>query len=290
MLPDRLPRIPWSVVADNAQKVILSPQDIHLWFVDLDRAPEYEKLTTVLSVEERSRAERFYTEQLRHRFAAGRAMLRGILNHYLAWDANRIEFHYNDKGKPHIDFSRYPTDRGDTYTDSYFYGSSATEADNSSVRLPEIAIPLHFNLSHSHHMALYAISRSPIGVDLEHIRPLPNALDLAQRFFAPSEFQILQTLPVEQQAYTFFRYWVCKEAYVKAIGEGLAHLDRVEVALGDRLRGRSPTLVQVDHLGDATTQRWFLTEVTVSPEAVAAVASQAESAQFKYGYGTWDFL
>src|SRR5437588_11462711 len=46
-------------------------------------------------------------------------------------------------------------------------------------------------------------------------------MDLAERFFAPQEFEALSTVPVEERQYRFFEYWTFKEAYAKARGMGL---------------------------------------------------------------------
>jgi 4'-phosphopantetheinyl transferase len=87
---------------------------------------------------------------------------------------------------------------------------------------------LHFNMSHSHELALCAVStRREVGIDLEYLRPMPDALQLAKRFFSRAEHALV---PVEEQVPVFFRLWTAKEAYLKATGKGLGHpLDQVEI-------------------------------------------------------------
>jgi 4'-phosphopantetheinyl transferase len=47
-------------------------------------------------------------------------------------------------------------------------------------------------------------------------------LDVADRFFSPSEVAALRALPREEQLDRFFFYWTLKESYIKARGMGLA--------------------------------------------------------------------
>jgi 4'-phosphopantetheinyl transferase len=107
---------------------------------------------------------------------------------------------------------------------------------------------LHFNLAHSAALALVAVTRAgPIGVDVERIRPMPNAGDMVTRFFSKREAAAFQALSEDQKTEAFFRLWTRKEAWLKATGEGIAgSLDRVEVAF---LPGEPPRFLSLP--GDA---------------------------------------
>ena len=61
-----------------------------------------------------------------------------------------------------------------------------------------------------------------VGVDVEHEGRIVAALDLARRFFTPREAAELSSLPPEQQRTAFLRLWTLKEAFLKALGVGLA--------------------------------------------------------------------
>jgi 4'-phosphopantetheinyl transferase len=64
-------------------------------------------------------------------------------------------------------------------------------------------------------------------------------LALAKRFFSAQEYLAISNLSGNTQLNLFFRLWTCKEAYLKAVGLGIAGgLDRVVV----HLEGRSPVL------------------------------------------------
>jgi phosphopantetheine--protein transferase-like protein len=61
-----------------------------------------------------------------------------------------------------------------------------------------------------------------VGVDVEQIRPLPDVHEIASRFFCPEEAAELISLPPDQRGQAFFLCWTRKEAYIKAIGDGLS--------------------------------------------------------------------
>ena len=79
-----------------------------------------------------------------------------------------------------------------------------------------------FNLSHAHDRALIAVSKGQeVGVDLEFVRADVEVANLSERFFSPSEHAAIMQATEERRAMRFFRYWVAKEALLKAQGIGL---------------------------------------------------------------------
>ena len=90
-----------------------------------------------------------------------------------------------------------------------------------------------FNLSHARDHVLIAIARNqPVGVDLERIDRRIETQDLSRRFFARAEADALDALPEAARLPAFLRLWTCKEAVLKAIGEGIGFgLDKVAFAL-----------------------------------------------------------
>jgi 4'-phosphopantetheinyl transferase len=83
--------------------------------------------------------------------------------------------------------------------------------------------PLHFNVSHSGGALALAVSRSqPLGIDLEHHRRPRRVTELAHRFFAPHEAQVLERLPEPERQIAFLGLWTRKEALVKAEGTGIS--------------------------------------------------------------------
>jgi 4'-phosphopantetheinyl transferase len=217
----------------------LSRDEVHVWQADLDPpASRLQQLAQTLSADEHSRAKRFYFEQHRQRFIAGRGILRTILGRYLGIEPRQLQFCYGPRGKPAL-----------------------AETSGGSI--------LQFNLSHSQGLALYAVTRDrQIGIDLECIRSISDVEQIAKRFFSAREYAVISELPPNQKQEAFFRCWTCKEAYLKATGEGLAQLDRIEVLLTP---GEPVTLLNVT--GDLhTAQGWVLQELTPASGYLAALA------------------
>ncbi|MBN3758343.1 4'-phosphopantetheinyl transferase superfamily protein [Paraburkholderia sp. Tr-20389] len=81
--------------------------------------------------------------------------------------------------------------------------------------------PLQFNVSHSDARALIAVSRGPVGVDLEHIDARVNVDALLDHVCHETERNAFTQLTGQARVARFFALWVAKEAYCKALGEGL---------------------------------------------------------------------
>ena len=130
-------------------------------------------------------------------------------------------------------------------------------------------------MSHSQGLALYAITRErEIGVDIEHVRPVPEAEQIADRFFSARESAVFRALPPSQKPKAFFNCWTRKEAYIKAIGDGLAWpLDQIEVSLA---LGEPARLLSI--AGDPiSAKRWELQELTPACSYVAALAVEGHN-------------
>jgi len=165
--------------------------------LDIDDAAT-EGVGAGLSVDETERANRFVERRARRQYVISRAAIRRILGTYLAAAPRDIVFTITGDGKP------------------------ALAAPNE--------LQLEFNTSHSGELALIGVARSrAIGIDVEHVRPLPRALHLAKRFFSASEYAILRELPGDELARAFLSIWVRREGTAKAQGlsvwRGLAKLE-----------------------------------------------------------------
>ncbi len=81
-----------------------------------------------------------------------------------------------------------------------------------------------YNLSHSGDYVLCAVDLGgekdiAVGCDIEKIKKIN--LKIAERFFCENEYRhILNQDSLEKQQESFFRYWVLKESFVKAIRRG----------------------------------------------------------------------
>lgn len=207
--------------------LVLSSEDAHLWRIDLDLdPPDLRTLASTLSPAEQARAARFFRAIDRDHFTAARGALREILGRYLAIEPRAIEFSYNPYGKPAL----------------------AYDPDANA---------LTFNLSHSGGIALLAVTKArAIGVDLEQMRDDFASLEIAKRFFSSRETAALETLPPEEQTSAFFHCWTRKEAYIKALGEGLSRsLQGFSVSID-----HPAALLEDDSDPEAAT-RWSLIDV-----------------------------
>jgi 4'-phosphopantetheinyl transferase len=209
----------------------LLSDDVHIWRINLTPSkPQLESFQATLSSDEITRAQRFYFPEHRERFIAGRGTLRAILSQYLGINPKQVEFEYQRRGKPLL---------------------AAKFADKG----------LLFNLSHSQDLALLGVSyQYQIGVDLEYIRTMSDLESLAKRFFSSREYEHLRLFSAEEQQQIFFRYWTCKEAYLKATGDGLVQLEEIEISLTPN----QPSQLLIS--GD-----WSLKELTPADNFAAAV-------------------
>ena len=212
---------------------------VHVWRTSLDlSAPQVQRLRQTLAGDELSRAARFHFERDRTHYTVARGVLRDLLSRYLKAQPHQLRFDYSPYGKP-------------------------------ALAAPGHAA-LNFNVSHSHGMALFAITRGrEIGVDIEYIRADFECAEIAERFFSSQENAVLRTLPAGVQHEAFFNCWTRKEAYIKAIGEGLSHpLDEFDVSLAPG----EPAALLTSRGDPREVERWSLKELFPAPGYVAALA------------------
>lgn len=236
-----------------ATPMALHMHEIHVWRASLEQ-PEavFRKLQATLSADEFARASRFQFEQHRRRFVVARGVLRDILGRYLGVAANVITFEYETHGKPKLAKAKHPEN-------------------------------FCFNLSHAKELALCAITRGhALGVDVEHIHPISDAEQIARRFFSEREAGQFCALPQEQKQIAFFNCWTRKEAFIKALGEGLSHpLDRFEVAF---LPGELAALLQT-RPDPQEAERWSM--FAFEPAADYAGALVVAGKDFALKYWQW---
>ena len=78
------------------------------------------------------------------------------------------------------------------------------------------------SISHSARWILIAAScAGQIGVDIERRRPIRCLEALASRFFSVEEIEGFQAIDEMEREAAFFRTWVRKEAYLKAVDAGV---------------------------------------------------------------------
>ena len=141
---------------------------------------------------EHERARRYQFEADRHRHLAGRALARLVLARRLDREPQALTFNEGPHGKPHLE------------------------------RQPDDGPSLHHNVAHTGDVVLVAVSQGvPVGIDVESRAREMDAAALAERVCTEAERAWWRRRPESQRHDAFLHLWTCKEAFLKATGEGL---------------------------------------------------------------------
>lgn len=213
---------------------------VDVWLISLPPDREWlDAYIAVLDPEERTRADRFRSNEHRVRFVLAHGALRIALSLYLSCDPAEMQFVTDQYGKPAL-----------------ILGPDQPE--------------IRFNLSHSGDVVIIGVTKArEIGVDVERIVSKESHAAIAERYFSPQERVALAQLSEPERRIGFFNCWTRKEAYIKARGEGLSiPLDGFDVSLSP---GEEAELLE-SRIDPSDTARWRLREVPVMAGYVAAIA------------------
>ena len=220
---------------------LLPDQDfVDVWRSEID-LPENEvsHYQAMLSSEELQRAERFKFASKRREYIVTRGLLRSALGLLMKVGGEEIGFSYTAENKPVLE------------------------------NVPQQE-QLVFNASHSHGQAVVAVSLNrQLGVDIEKIRNDVEYEKLATRYFSENEQQALKDYQGDRRE-AFFATWTRKEAFVKAVGKGIAYgLSEFDVNVDPKLEPvMLATRWQVD---DA--HNWFMAKLPTARDYQACVAA-----------------
>ncbi|MDD1750018.1 MAG: 4'-phosphopantetheinyl transferase superfamily protein [Methanothrix sp.] len=220
---------------------VLRPNEVHVWRVDLARTYSMpvvrNSLLQTLSIEERKKLEGHVLSAEQDRLFSSRGVLRTILGTYLALSPSRIEFTYGHRGKPAL---------------------ASTQSDRN----------IQFNISHSGDWMLCAISSGcELGVDIEMVRRNVDVEGMARLVFSDLDLRRFACTPARSRAELFFTSWVRREAFVKAIGEGL-HFPLAAVS-GTLCAGAVQRMKAIGPAG--SDAKLFLQDLDIAPEYKAAL-------------------
>ncbi len=159
-----------------------------------------------------------------------------LLGRYLNVPPANIQFKYGSKGKPTL----------------------------------TVLETVNFNASHSGDLAVFAFTEHcKVGIDVEQIRPLPDMQNIADRFFCSEEAVELMSLNANERKHAFFLCWTRKEAYIKAIGDGLSTpVDNFRVTIQP---GQPARFIHVNQDANAAND-WKLYDLQLAPNYAAALA------------------
>jgi 4'-phosphopantetheinyl transferase len=160
---------------------------IDVWRIrPLRRAGDVATLKAILPPEEIARVERGSDPVRRQAAITSRAVLRLLLAHYTHIPANELRLLAGKNGKPYLDTDQNP------------HG-------------------ITFNFSDSADMALIAVTwKREVGVDVEQIREIERAMEIASRHFSPEIAEELRKASDDEKSRVFLQNWARHEALLKA--------------------------------------------------------------------------
>ncbi|MBN1468465.1 MAG: 4'-phosphopantetheinyl transferase superfamily protein [Fusobacteriaceae bacterium] len=173
----------------KVDRVSLKEREVHIWLIKWKEAlPLILLKWAVMSKNERKKVESFKFFEDRMRCATGKIISRIILSSYTKLEEHKLHITNQKYGKPYL------------------------ENDN-------LGESIHYNVSHSEELVLLVFTKLPlIGVDIEKMKDIPEYIEISKQFFTYSEYQNIKKKAKKE---FFYQYWTAKEAYVKALGEGL---------------------------------------------------------------------
>ena len=230
-----IPKIEWTI---TSQPPVINGEEVHIWRIDLsDFADAAPKFIQLLSADEQQRASQYHFEKDRNNFIIRRAMLRMLLGSYLDIQPAELNFIYNNFDMPAL----------------------------------EVEIPIHFNSSSSNGIGIVAITlNARIGVDIEFVDAAFPTLEIAEKYFSADEVRAIRDLPPELQTAAFFDCWTKKEAYVKAVGEGMSHPLPNLAILSEKPNSFSVAATSVE------TKGWSVTSFIPEPQYIASLAYEGK--------------
>lgn len=182
---------------DRASSERVSPVAIWFRLTQSMNARDIEEARSVLSLEERERADRFVFERDRRDFVAAHALLRSVLSRHGELPPDHWQFELEAAGKPFL------PDRSE----------------------------LQFNIAHTRGLVACVLSSAgPVGIDVESIENGRDIESIAESHFSQAE--VIELMACEEGQHRqarFIELWTLKEAYLKALGAGLSRpLDEIE--------------------------------------------------------------
>ncbi len=213
---------------------------IDIWLINLaEEENDIFNHQRYLSVEEKTRASRYLSGKKSREFMITRSSLRNIIGYVLNEDPRQLGFAYTSSGMPLLDLNWSHTD-------------------------------ITFNVSHSHDLAIIAVSiKNIIGIDVEMVRKDIEYEKLSKRFFSELEHQQIMGFDETSRLEAFFSTWTRKEALVKATGTGIAYgLNKFDVSVDPD----QPAELLDNRWEDGCQPRWSLLNIETWPDYKACLA------------------
>ena len=219
---------------DTAQAA--SDREVDVWRLDCARHEDAARVfESALDPAERDRSRFMHRDDARLRFTAGRWLVRYVLARRLGCTETEVVLTIAEHGRPAL------------------AGGG-----------------IDFNLSHAGSLVVLALSASRVGIDVEATKRANDWRAIARRFFSTVEVAAIEAYPEAERRTAFFRVWVRKEAFVKALGTGIATgFDRFDVSAGPE---PALTGARIDGIDPA---EWSIRDFDAGPGYAGAVAVRA---------------
>ncbi len=197
----------------------------------------YESLHAVLAPDELARARQFKFALDACRFVLSRSILRHLVGEYAGLRPQVVALSYSRYGKPYLNLD---------------------------------GCVLHFSLSHSLGVAVFAFARRQIGVDIESASLCRDLRAVAPLYVSETELRLIEELPGDQHQNAYRQIWTRKEAFLKGVGTGLVD-DLKNISVG---WPNSPALINSAHVFEYD-QEWRMQAIGPFHDASGSLAIAA---------------
>jgi len=212
---------------------------VDIWRININSSLiNLNRFYSILNASEISRANRYLRKQDREKFIISRGALRFILANYLKLLPQSILFLPGLNNKPYV------------------------------------AGSIEFNLSDSEDWVIVGVGKSPLGLDVEYIKPAFEYDIIIDNYFNETERTFIKS---SESLKRFFLLWTRKEALLKATGIGLMD-DLLMISSVDGKHTIEGKLL-------ATTENWFLNSFEVANDHIATIALN----NFNTNFSFWNF-
>lgn len=215
---------------------VLHTGDVHIWIVNQDQVVDYKShFLQLLSQEEQERLLAFKCRDSYLRFVLRRGILRMLLALYTQQHPAEVVISVRKYGKPYLASGE-----------------------------------LHFNISHSDELAIMAFSENRLGIDIEKIQPIDDAVLVVNHQYSTCEQQYWSSLDEDERLSAFYKIWTGKEAFIKFIGTGLTMpLKSFDIVVNDETR--------YIRLPNKQTNDYHVYDVPVAHDYLATLITQYPS-------------
>jgi len=235
------------------ERLTLNINTVYLWLINIDNEIEnMDHLRQLLSIEEMDRANRFVFEKDKQRYIVTHSILRLIISKIISLEPLSIRFTVKKRDKPCLNHPEHQD--------------------------------IHFNLSHSGKYIIIALAlKTELGIDIEFINPVLDRDQMVLSFCSKQEIDTYHQLPVDLKIKAFYTCWSRKEAFIKAIGEGLYFpLNDFSASIDSRTK---PELTF--HGKVPFHQNWTILDIPLDDkDYVSALVFEGSGYQVQFNYWT----